>query len=142
MAMRRFRLISSVVAAAALRPFMSAARVSSPPVARRASHMVKFGRVEGENRGPQPMETIELEDDLFWLRDDTRSNEEILGHLREENEYTQAKTSHLEEFREALYDEMLGHVQEDDDTYPHPSKRRRTRTGSCAALHVGLLTTY
>ena len=41
--------------------------------------------------------------------------------LRDENEYTQGKTEHLEAFRGSLYDEMLSHVQEDDDTYPSPA---------------------
>ncbi|KAL1508575.1 hypothetical protein AB1Y20_004674 [Prymnesium parvum] len=102
----------------ALRPVMTSR--TTPPVAKRVPHMVKFGRVEGENRGPQPMDTIEVMDDLFWLRDDTRQNEEVLQHLREENAYTQGRTAHLVAFRTALYDEMLGHVKEDDDTFPHP----------------------
>ena len=116
--MRQLRFLSSVVAASALSP-LGAAR--SPPIAKRVPHTVKFGRVEGENRGPQPMEpAVELADDLFWLRDDTRSDDDILGLLREENDYTQAQTAHLSQFRETLYDEMLSHVQEDDDTYPYP----------------------
>ena len=93
-----------------------------PPVARRQPHTVKFGKVEGENRGPNPMDPpIEVVDDLFWLRDDTRKDEEILQLLRDENTYTQARTAHLEDFRTSLYDEMLSHIQEDDDTYPSPA---------------------
>jgi len=35
--------------------------------------MVKIGAVEGENRGPNPMSPVrELQDDYYWLRDDTR----------------------------------------------------------------------
>ena len=110
--------------AAALRPTMSAAirPAISPPVARRVPHTVSFGRVAGENRGTSPMEpAIELNDDFFWIRDDTRKNEKVLGLLREENAYTQARTAHLEPFRDALYTEMLSHVQEDDDTHPTPA---------------------
>ena len=62
-----------------------------------------------------------LQDDLFWLRDDTRKNEEVLELLRQENAYTAAQTDHLDAFRGALYEEMLSHVQEDDDTFPAPS---------------------
>merc|ERR1719352_2260128 len=61
-------------------------------------------------------------DDYFWLRDDTRKSEEILGLLEKENDYTQAKTKHLETFRGALYDEMLSHLKEDDETYPSPAR--------------------
>ena len=90
--------------AAALRPTMSAAirPAISPPVARRVPHTVSFGRVAGENRGTSPMEpAIELNDDFFWIRDDTRKNEKVLGLLREENAYTQARTAHLDRHREA-----------------------------------------
>ena len=115
---RRTRSLFSLVAAAAMRPYMS---VATPPVAKRVPHVVTVGRVPGENRGPDPMEPIKLSDDLFWLRDDTRKSEEVLSLLREENEYSAACTAHLEALRGSLYDEMLGHVQEDDDTYPTPA---------------------
>ena len=118
--MRRF-LVTTVTAAATSGMSLGAAR-ATPPVARRAPHTVKFGKVAGENRGLNPMDPpLEIVDDLFWMRDDTRSNEEILQHLRDENEYTQARTAHLDGFRTSLYDEMLSHIQEDDDTYPSPS---------------------
>ena len=121
--MRRFKLLSSMLTASALRIQMlsTATTARAPPVAKRVPHTVKFGRVAGENRGPNPMEPVELQDDYFWIRDDTRKDEEILGLLRDENEYTQGKTEHLEAFRGSLYDEMLSHVQEDDDTYPSPA---------------------
>ena len=110
---RRFRLLTSVAA------LTSAMR---PPVARRSPHRVSFGKVVGENRGEKPMDPpLVVNDDYFWIRDDTRKDEEILGLLRDENAYTQACTAHLETFRAELYDEMLGHVQEDDDTYPSPA---------------------
>ena len=102
---RRMRLFSIGIATAAVRPYMSAAR-TTPPVARRAPHSVTFGRVQGENRGPNPMEPLTVTDDYFWLRDDTRSDEEILGLLRDENDYSQHCTRHLEGFRATLYDEV------------------------------------
>ena len=84
--------------------------------------MVRFGKVPGENRGENPMsEPIEVLDDLFWLRDDTRKNEEVLQLLRHENAYTEAQTEHLGAFRSKLYDEMISHIEEDDDTHPAPS---------------------
>ena len=93
----------------------------APPIAKRVPHTVTFGRVDGENRGPNPMEPLELSDDLFWIRDDSRKNEDMLQLLRDENAYSQHKTSHLDGFRGTLYDEMLSHVQEDDDTHPTPA---------------------
>lgn len=113
MMLRRLRLLTSVAA------LTSGLR---PPVARTSPHRVAFGKVEGENRGGNPMDpALLVNDDYFWIRDDTRKDEEILGLLRDENAYTQAATAHLEDFRARLYDEMLGHTQEDDETYPSPS---------------------
>ena len=45
----------------------------------------------------------------------------MLGLLRAENGYTQARTARLAPFRDALYAEMLSHVEEDDDTHPSPA---------------------
>ena len=107
--------------AAAVRPMVTMS-AKSPPIARRAPHAVRFGKVEGEDRGTNPMDPpIEADDSLFWLRDDTRKDEEILGLLKEENAYTESRTAHLSTFRQSLYDEMLSHVQEDDDTHPSPA---------------------
>ena len=101
---------------------MSSGGAAAPPVAKRVPHSVKFGKVAGENRGPNPMDpALEVADDLFWLRDDSRKDEEILGLLREENAYSAARTSHLDSFRTSLYDEMLSHIKEDDDTHPAPA---------------------
>lgn len=58
-------------------------------------------------------------DDLFWLRDDTRSSEEVLELLKAENEYTNHCTKHLEGLREKLYEEMLSRIMEDDETVPY-----------------------
>ena len=60
----------------------TAAASVSPPVAKRVAHTVTFGKVEGENRGTNPMEPVELQDDLFWIRDDTRKNEEVRSTRR------------------------------------------------------------
>ena len=77
--LHRLKLLSSFAAVSALRPMMmsTAAASVSPPIAKRVSHTVTFGKVDGENRGTNPMEPVELQDDLFWIRDDTRKNEEV-----------------------------------------------------------------
>ena len=91
-----------------------------PPVAPRRPKDIQFGKVAGEDRGPNPMDPpIVRQDPYFWLRDDTRKNKDILAHLDAENAYSQAQTAHLEQFRESLYQEMLSHVKEDDDTVPY-----------------------
>lgn len=94
--------------------------VAKPPVARREARAVTFGRVEGENRGPNAMDPPKvLIDDYFWLRDDRRESPEVMALLRAENAYTEARTEHLGDLQMALYDEMLSHVKEDDDSVPY-----------------------
>ena len=118
----RTSLLSSLVTASLSSITKMSAAKMAPPVAKRVPHVVKFGKVEGENRGTSPMDPPRtMQDDLFWLRDDTRNNEEILALLREENAYTEDRTSYLADARASLYDELLSHVEEDDDTFPAPA---------------------
>ena len=65
---------------------------STPPIAVQKPHKIAFGAVPGENRGEKPFTELRYRSDpWFWLRDDTRKNEEVLEHLRKENTYTQEK---------------------------------------------------
>ena len=100
---------------------MSALTNLEAPIAPQRPHKIAFGKVEGENRGENPFFPIRYRDDpWFWLRDDTRKNEEILNHLRKENAYTEQKTEHLEKFRKNLYDEHISHLKETDENPPYP----------------------
>ncbi|KAL3662449.1 hypothetical protein V7S43_012307 [Phytophthora oleae] len=111
-----------------------------PPVLEKRPKMVPFGAVEDQNRGPNPMKPIlYLEDPYFYVRDDSRKNEEVLEHLRKENEYTDIKTKHLANVRANIYDELLSHVQETDEDYPYPHGPylyyNRTVKGSSYTYH-------
>ncbi len=57
-------------------------------------------------------------DEWYWLRE--RDNPEVIAYLDDENAYTEARTAHLAPLRELLFDEIRGHVQEDDDSAPTP----------------------
>ncbi|ETW07058.1 hypothetical protein, variant 2 [Aphanomyces invadans] len=112
----------------------------TPPVLPKRPKMVPFGKVPGENRGEQPMEPIVyLEDPYYYVRDDSRTNEEILDHLRAENAYTKAALSHLEKPQDDLYKELLGHVQETDQMVPYPHGDylyyTRTEEGKAYRIH-------
>jgi oligopeptidase B len=63
--------------------------------------------------------TRSVSDPYGWLRDDDRTNEEVLEHLRKENEYTAQITRHLEPLRNKLYSELLSSIQETDYTTPN-----------------------
>ena len=76
-----------------------------PPVAKREPHAVtRHG--------------TEIVDPYHWMRDDTRKNEEVLAHLRVENAYTDAVIAPIQPQIDALFEEMVARIKEDDETPP------------------------
>jgi oligopeptidase B len=55
-------------------------------------------------------------DNYFWLRE--KSNPEVVKYLEAENTYTEAMTKDLKPFQDALYNEMLGRIQQTDLSVP------------------------
>ena len=85
------------------------------PSCKKINHDVSFGVVPGENRGENAMDpAIKINDDLFWLRDDERKNEEILAYLKLENNYTEAHTKHAKKLETELYNEIVKAIEETD----------------------------
>ena len=82
---------------------------------------------------------VAVPDPYGWLRDDNRKNEEILAHLKAENEYSQGMTKHLEGLRKTLYDELLSTIQETDYSVPRPHgdyyRYSRTFEGKAYAMY-------
>ena len=62
------------------------------------------------------------EDDYYWLRDDTRSDKHVLGHLQAENAYTDAMLAHTQPLQETLYKEIVARIKQDDSTVPYLKK--------------------
>jgi oligopeptidase B len=98
--------------------------LSAPPAAKRVP---KIDVVHGEKR----------QDDYFWLRQ--KDHPEVLEHLRAENAYTDQVMKPTEGFQEALYQEVLARIKEDDQSVPY---RRgdwlyysRTEKGKQYAIH-------
>jgi oligopeptidase B len=78
---------------------------STPPVAAKRPHQAHaFG--------------VEWIDDYYWLRE--RENPEVLAHIKAENAYTAAVLQHTESLQEQLYQELVGFVNETDQTAPAP----------------------
>lgn len=61
---------------------------------------------------------VSREDEYFWLRDDSRTSEKVLTHLRQENAYTNYKTLPLRKFSERIYKELISHFKETDSNVP------------------------
>lgn len=57
-------------------------------------------------------------DNYYWMRDDSRTDTEILTHLEQENSYVETVLAPLKETREALYEELVSRIEKDDSTVP------------------------
>ena len=58
-------------------------------------------------------------DPYYWLRDDERSNPEVLAYLRQENAFRERSMAHAKPLEDALYDEIYGRLKQDDSTVPY-----------------------
>ncbi|KAK4608783.1 hypothetical protein RGQ29_002256 [Quercus rubra] len=77
----------------------------NPPMAKKVSQLMEmFGD--------------ERVDNYYWLRDDSRSNPEVLSYLKQENHYTHSIMSDTKKFEDDLYAEIRGRIKEDDVSAP------------------------
>lgn len=60
---------------------------------------------------------ITLTDDYAWLRD--KENPEVSEYLKAENTYADALTAELAPLRDQLYNEMLSHIKQTDESAPY-----------------------
>ena len=82
--------------------------VGAPPVAaRKHTERTIFGHT--------------LVDDYAWLRE--KENPEVLAYLEAENAYCAANMAGTEELQKQLYDEMLSHIKETDESVPFRERR-------------------
>ncbi|MEE8308520.1 MAG: oligopeptidase B, partial [Gammaproteobacteria bacterium] len=78
---------------------------AKPPIAAKHPHKLQ---AHGQTRV----------DDYYWLRDDSRTNEQVLTYLNAENDYAKAAMAHTEELQQALYNELRARIKEDDESVP------------------------
>ena len=77
----------------------------TPPAARRAPHRLVH---HGDERV----------DDWYWLRSDDRTDPDVLGHLKAENDYVAAALAHTEPLQAELFAEMKARIKETDLSVP------------------------
>ena len=58
-------------------------------------------------------------DEYYWLRDDTRTDPEVLAYLAAENAYKDAMLAHARPLEDKLYAEIVGRIKQDDSTVPY-----------------------
>jgi oligopeptidase B len=57
-------------------------------------------------------------DNYYWMRDDQRSDEAILAHLNDENNYADAMLAEQKSLQELLFKELKARIVKDDNTVP------------------------
>jgi oligopeptidase B len=89
-------------------PTVSAlAATATPPDAVRKPHVVKAPHGAERN------------DEYYWLRDDKREDKEMLAYLNAENAYTDTVMAPLKPVEEALYNEVVARIKQDDSSVPY-----------------------
>ncbi len=56
-------------------------------------------------------------DNYFWMNN--REDEEVINHLKAENEYCDEMMAHTKDFQNDLFEEMKGRIKEDDSSVPY-----------------------
>lgn len=79
---------------------------AQPPVAKKVPHILEAHQDQRN-------------DDYFWLRDDERQDPEIMAYLNDENSYTRSVFEPLAKSKQALYEEMVARVQQDEQSVPY-----------------------
>jgi len=79
---------------------------AQPPVAKKIPQVLE-------------MHSHRRNDNYFWLRDDERQDLEVLAYLTAENDYTNAIFKPLKQSKQALYDEMVARVEQDEQSVPY-----------------------
>ncbi len=58
-------------------------------------------------------------DVYYWLRDDSRTDKDVIGYLNAENAYADAVLAPLKPLQDALYEEIVGRIKQDDASVPY-----------------------
>jgi oligopeptidase B len=84
----------------------TAKTIPAPPVAKKVPHVF---REHGNERI----------DNYQWLRDDSRSDPEVLAYLNAENDYYAANMATTGDLRERLYQEIVSRISQEDQSVPY-----------------------
>ena len=57
-------------------------------------------------------------DNYYWMRDDTRENEEVISHLESENKYIESWFESGEDLRDKLFEEITDRIPKKEDSVP------------------------
>lgn len=96
-----------LLATALLMTTTPTAIAATPPDAARKAHEVTtpFG--------------ASRQDEYYWLRDDSRKDPAVLAYLEAENAYADAVMAPLKPVQDALYEEIVARIRQDDSSVPY-----------------------
>ena len=83
-----------------------AAQTPTPPDVAKKPHVVKAPHGAERN------------DEYYWLRDDKREDKAMLAYLEAENAYVDQVMAPLQPVEDALYDEFVARIKQDDASVP------------------------
>lgn len=67
-------------------------------------------------------------DDYYWLRDDERTDADVLDYLQAENAFTEAVLKPQQPLRETLYQEMVSRIPPQEESVPYIRNGYRYQT--------------
>lgn len=62
---------------------------------------------------------VSRDDPYYWLRDDKREDPAVIAYLEQENAYTDQMLAPLAGFRDTLYEELIGRIDQQDASVPY-----------------------
>lgn len=111
-----------------LSPVSTLAAQLTPPDVEKKPHLVTapFG--------------AQRQDEYYWLRDDTRTNPQMLDYLKAENAYADQVMAPLKPLQDTLYKEIVARIKQDDASVPYRERGywyySRYETGKDYPIHA------
>ncbi|MCJ8297986.1 MAG: S9 family peptidase [Pseudomonadales bacterium] len=57
-------------------------------------------------------------DNYYWMRDDSRTDKQVLAHLKAENDYAEAMLKPQKKLQQTIFDELKARIVKDDNSIP------------------------
>jgi len=98
--------------------FTACSPTNTPPLSSQAAANATAPDAEQRPHTVRAPFGAEREDEYYWLRDDERKDPDMLAYLEAENAYADVVMAPLKPLEDALYDEYIARIQQDDSSVP------------------------
>jgi len=140
--MRSFLLIFVLALLVACQPATepSSAAVSAQPAATQVAAGQPVQPIAAKRAHAMTIHGETRNDEYYWLRDDTRSDPDVLAYLEAENNYYDQVTAPTQALQDRLFEEMTARLDPDDSSVPYEKGGywyyARYTPGSDYAIHA------